>query len=142
MPDSLDTNILVYLLSQDSRKAAISRRLLAGEVVIGVQVLNELTNVARRKAGLDWSEIARFILHVKSLCDVRPMTVSVHDEGRRLAERYRLSTYDALICAAALDAGAPRLFSEDMQDGLTIDSSLRIVDPYREERDEFDPARG
>jgi len=129
--DSLDTNILVYLLSQDARKAAISRRLLGNEMVIGVQVLNELTNVARRKAGLDWVEIARLVQYVKSLCKVRALTVGVHDEGRRLAERYRLSTYDALICAAALDAGAQRLFSEDMQDGLMIDDSLRIVDPYR-----------
>lgn len=88
----------------------------------------------RRKAGLDWTEIDRFIRHVKSLCDVRPMTVAVHDEGRRLAERYRLSTCDALICAAALDAGAQQLFSEDMQDGLTVDGSLRIVNPYLEDR--------
>ena len=106
--------------------------MLANEVVIGVQVFNELTNVARRKAGLDWLEIARLVQYVKSLCEVRALTVGVHDEGRRLAERYQLSTYDALVCAAALDAGAQRLFSEDLQDGLLIDDSLQIVDPYGE----------
>ena len=132
MADALDTNVLVYLLSADDRKAGISRTLLEGDVIVGVQVLNELTNVARRKAGLDWPEIDRLVEGVKRLCAVTPLTLRVHDEGRRLAERYRLSTYDALICAAALDAKAVHLYSEDMQHGLEIDGALRIVDPYRE----------
>ena len=131
MADALDTNVLVYLLSSDERKAAVSRRLLEGDITIGVQVLNELTNVARRKAKLEWSEIDALVGTIKRLCAVTPLTVRVHDEGRRIAARYRLSTYDALVCAAALDAGAERLYSEDMQHGLEIDGALRIVDPYR-----------
>jgi len=130
--NALDTNVLVYLLSADERKVTISKRLLEGDIVISVQVLNELTNVARRKAKMDWSDIARFVENVKTLCTVTPLTVRIHDEGRRLAERYRLSTYDALICAAALDSGVERLYSEDMQHGLEIDGTLRIVDPYRD----------
>lgn len=123
--------MLVYLLSRDARKAEISRQLLDREIVLGVQVLNELTNVARRKARLDWPEIDRLIREIGDLCEVRPLTRRVHDTGRRLAERYRLSVYDALICAAALDGGAGRLFSEDLQHGLVIDGVLRVVDPFR-----------
>jgi len=36
-----------------------------------------------------------------------------------------------MIAAAALDAGCTTLFSEDMQDGLLIERSLRIRNPFR-----------
>ena len=131
--DALDTNVLAYLVSADEVKADIAARLLRdGDIVIGVQVLNELVNVLRRKAKLDWPEIERFVESVKRLCAVTPLTVAIHDEGRRLAARYRLSTGDALICAAAIDAGAARLYSEDMQHGLEIDGVLQILDPFRD----------
>ena len=131
MTDSLDTNVLVYLLlSEDEPKRSIARKLLLGDIVIGVQVLNELTNVAKRKARLDWPAVDQLIGEVANLCDVRDLTLHVHSEGRRLAERYRLSIYDALIVAAALDAGVSRLWSEDMHDGLVVDGELTIVDPF------------
>ena len=41
-----------------------------------------------------------------------------------------LSIYDAMIVAAALDAGCDRLWSEDMQNGMVIERSLCIVDPF------------
>jgi len=48
-----------------------------------------------------------------------------------LAERYGLSIYDAMIAASALGADCDRLWSEDMQDGMAIESRLRIVNPFR-----------
>ena len=131
MVDSLDTNVLVYLLlPMDESKRAAARRCLLGDVVIGVQVLNELTNVARRKARLNWSAVGELIDEIGALCEVRPLTPRIHVEGRRIAERYQLGFHDALIVATALDAGASRLWSEDMHDGLVVDETLRIVDPF------------
>jgi predicted nucleic acid-binding protein len=48
-----------------------------------------------------------------------------------LAERYTLSTFDAMIVASALDADCDRLWSEDMHHGLVIDTRLRIENPFR-----------
>ena len=45
----LDTNVLVYLASEDAAKANQAEAVLAAGGVISVQVLNELANVARRK---------------------------------------------------------------------------------------------
>lgn len=42
-----------------------------------------------------------------------------------------LSTYDAIIAAAALLADCETLSSEDMRDGLVIDGRLRIFNPFR-----------
>ena len=50
--------------------------------------------------------------------------------GLELQERYSLSFYDALIVAAALEAGCTRLLSEDLQDGLRIER-LTIENPFK-----------
>ena len=49
----VDTNVLLYLLSDDQAKADRAEALLAQRVVISVQVLNEFANVARRKMVLE-----------------------------------------------------------------------------------------
>jgi len=49
-----DTNVLLYLLSEDAAKADRAEDLLAGGGVISVQVLNELAAVTSRKLGLAW----------------------------------------------------------------------------------------
>ncbi len=47
------------------------------------------------------------------------------------ARDHGLSFYDALIVAAAVEAGCDTLFSEDMQHGRSI-SGLAIVNPFLE----------
>jgi predicted nucleic acid-binding protein len=42
-----------------------------------------------------------------------------------------LEMMDAVIVAAALQAGCDTLWSEDMQHGMTLDEGLRIVNPFR-----------
>src|SRR3546814_2161571 len=58
MPGSfLDTNVLLYQLSNDLGKAERAEALVREGGTIRVQVLNELANVARRKIGLAWTEV-------------------------------------------------------------------------------------
>jgi predicted nucleic acid-binding protein len=53
MPGSFfDTNVLVYIASGDSVKADRAEAIIGGGGAISVQVLNEFTNVARRKMRL------------------------------------------------------------------------------------------
>lgn len=42
-----------------------------------------------------------------------------------------LGNFDASMFAAALRARCSLLWSEDMQDGMTIDGRLRIANPFR-----------
>jgi predicted nucleic acid-binding protein len=128
----LDTNVLLYLAGSDAAKAARSEALVEAGGVVSVQVLNELANVARRTMGLDWDQIHAMLATFRGLLAVRPLTVEVHEAGLALAERYGLSVYDAMIVAAALDAGCEVLWSEDMHHGLVVADRLRIVDPFRE----------
>ena len=127
----LDTNVLLYLASADSRKAARAEDLIRAGGTISVQVLNEIANVARRKMGLDWNETRAFLATIRSLLPVLPLTAELHEEGLELAERYRLSVYDATIVAGALIGNCDILWSQDMQHGLRIAGGLQILDPFR-----------
>lgn len=127
----LDTNVLLYLFSEDPAKADRAEELTAAGAVVSVQLLNEFVAVARRKLAMNWSEIAETIRIVQGVCVVQPLTVEVHHEARRLAEQLQLAWYDALIVSAALAAGCKTLFTEDMHDGLRIENALTVRNPFR-----------
>lgn len=124
-----DTNVLLYVASADALKARRAEALLREGGVISVQVLNELANVARRKMRMPWPETRSLLALVRGLLAVRALDVATHEVGLELAERYQLSTYDAMIAAAALQAGCETLWSEDLQHGAAL-SGLRIVNPF------------
>jgi predicted nucleic acid-binding protein len=129
-----DSNVLLYLASGDTTKADRAEATIADGGAISVQVLNEFTNVARRKMRLSWTEMHTYLDLLRGLLTVHPLTLDTHDTGLRLAERYNFSTYDAMIVASALHAGCDTLWSEDMQHGMVLDEGLRIVNPFRDAR--------
>jgi predicted nucleic acid-binding protein len=127
----LDTNVLLYLLSADWQKADRAEALLVQRATINVQVLNEFTSVARRKLEMPWREIDDVLSLVRTQCDVRDVSVAVHDHALTLAQRYRLGWYDALLVAAAVDAGCDLFYSEDIHHGLVVEGRLTLCDPFR-----------
>jgi predicted nucleic acid-binding protein len=132
MPASFfDTNVLVYLASGDAAKADRAEAALAAGGAISVQVLNELTNVARRKMRMSWADTHAFLDMLCGLLTVHPLTVETHETGLALAERYGFSIYDAMIAASALHAHCDTLLSEEMQDGMALKEGLRIINPFR-----------
>jgi predicted nucleic acid-binding protein len=125
-----DSNVLLYLLSGDTAKADRSEALLAQGLTISVQVLNECTNVGRRKFGLSWSEVDEVLRDIRGFATVLPLTIETHEAGLQLAQRYQLALFDAMIVASALLAGCQTLYSEDMHHGLRIERSLTIRNPF------------
>ncbi|MBS9442944.1 PIN domain-containing protein [Photorhabdus heterorhabditis] len=126
----IDSNVVLYLLSQDVLKADSAEALLKANPVISVQVLNEVAHVCVRKLKMSWEEIAEFLDIVRSFCKIVPLTVEVHDRARFIAERYHLSFYDSCIVAAAVIAGCRALYSEDMNHGQMLEDSLVIQNPF------------
>lgn len=126
----LDSNILVYAFTTDVR-AVRAQELLERGCIINVQGLNEFTNVARRKLGMTWQEVREALAAIRTLCRaILSLDLDVHIDALRIAERHGYGIFDALIIAAALRADCGILWSEDMQDGLVVDSRLRIVNPF------------
>lgn len=126
----LDTNILLYLLSEDRAKADRAEALLAQGGVISVQVLNEFAAVARRKLRMEWDEIDEILATFRQLLTVVPLTVETHLAGLKIARETGYAIYDSMILAAAGGAGAARLISEDMQHGQAV-GGVTIENPFR-----------
>ncbi|MDR0780266.1 MAG: PIN domain-containing protein [Pseudomonadales bacterium] len=127
----LDSNVVLYLLSADARKADCAERLLKTKPVISVQVLNEATQVCRKKLGMDWKEVTEFLGLIRNFCKVVPLTEATHDQGRAIAQRYQMAFYDACIAATAMMAGCRILYSEDMSDGQILEGRLTIRNPFK-----------
>lgn len=143
----LDTNTLVYILEgkepapgvaltpdeiEANRKGDITLQILqSGEIILGVQVFNEICNVALRKK-FDWPKTKEMLAALETLsAEVVPLTLEIHKRGLFLHEKYRLHFYDALMLAAALQAGCETFWSEDMQHGQVIENTMTIINPYR-----------
>ena len=132
----LDTNILIYLFDETAaakRQCAerlVHQSLADGTGCISYQVVQETMNVVTRKLGATPDDARQLLDDVLiPLWQVNP-TPSLYRRGLLIQTRYGLSFYDALIVAAALEAGCNRLYSEDMQHGQQIQQQLTIQNPF------------
>ena len=124
-----DTNVLVYTITDDAR-GDVARSQLSDGGVISAQVLNEFVRVARKKLRLDWAIIEAALAELRALVnDVRPVALSTHEFAVSLARRDGFDIYDALILAAAIEAGCETLYSEDFQHGRRF-GDCTIVNPF------------
>lgn len=126
----IDSNVILYLLSNDAVKANKAEAILEAGGVISVQVLNEVVSVCQRKLKMAWDEIDTLLQAVKANVQVVPLTEVTHELAVQICKRYQLSFYDAHICAAALIAGSKVVLSEDMQHGMVVDS-LIVNNPFK-----------
>ncbi|HEX3660060.1 MAG TPA: PIN domain-containing protein [Acidobacteriaceae bacterium] len=126
-----DTSVLIYTLVREDRRTAVAEELLLAGGLVSVQVLNELVAVARRKLNLSWKDIAGVLSAIRELCGPPlSLTLEVHEEALKRAERFGYHIYDSLVLASAIGADCRILYSEDMQDGQSI-GKLRIHNPFR-----------
>ena len=126
-----DTNVVLYAFRKSDSRSRKAEALLAEGGALSVQVLNEFVAVARRKLNKNWEEVRHALGILRVFCpEPAPLTVKTHEAALQIAERYKYSIYDGLIIAAALDTGCNMIYSEDLQDGQVIESSLTIRNPF------------
>ena len=126
-----DTNVLIYAVAQDDPRSTQAEVLLEAGGVLSVQILNEFVSVARRKILMSWGEVKEALDAFRILCpSPLPITMKMHEAALTIAEKHGFGIYDALIVAAACEARCATLYSEDFQDGQTIDGQLTIRNPF------------
>lgn len=136
--DFFDSNVFIYLFDPtDDRKRVIARRLIDSAIetdhgCISFQVVQETLRVITGKLPRPATQEAAqaFLQHsLVPLWRVMP-SPGLYAKGLQLQARWQFAFYDALIVAAALEAGCTRLLSEDMQDGQRVEG-LRIENPFK-----------
>jgi len=126
----LDTNVVLYFVSEAGARTAIAEQLLMQGGVVSVQVLNELVSAARGELNMSWDEVR--VAREKTLIfcpDPVSLTEDLHRSAVEISARYGFHIYDSLILAAAMEAGCTTLLTEDMQDGQVVDG-VRIENPF------------
>jgi len=125
----IDSNVVLYLFSSDTVEADRAESILQSGGSISVQVLNEVASVCLRKLKMTWEDIDAVLETLKSTCEVLPVTLASHEKAVGLAKRFQISLYDANIVATAILSEADTLFSEDMQNGMSMESVI-VVNPF------------
>lgn len=133
----VDSNVLVYRHDADTpRKQRVATDLLAdlwrtraGRV--SDQVLHEFYVVATRKLKRPVPvDAARAEVRLLEAWQPIRSGPGLRERAFRLEDRFRLSWWDALVVAAAQQAGCAELLSEDLGDGADYDGVV-VVDPFR-----------
>jgi predicted nucleic acid-binding protein len=131
----LDTNVLVYAF--DLRQPALQQkaRTILFQVeetasgCLSVQCLSEFFRVATAKMHLPADEMFKQIDYWQSAFPVFSLTPPIVLEAARGVRDYQLSYYDAQIWASARLNQVSVIFSEDFQDGQTLEG-IRFVNPF------------
>ena len=126
-----DTNVLLYAVAENDPRSAQAEELLAAGGVLSVQILNEFVSVARRKILMSWSDVTEALDAFRVLCpSPLPITMEIHEAALKIADKHVYNIYDALVIAAALEAGCATLYSEDLHSGQMISGQLTIRNPF------------
>ena len=131
----LDTNILVYAVDgkypakQDVARRIVSSALDSEKFIVSAQVLNEFSNIAILKLGMEIGEVRDFISIFR-----RIRTVSLlpewTDRALSIKDAYRIQFFDSLLLAAAEANGCDEIWTEDLNDGQYY-CGIKAVNPFK-----------
>ncbi len=132
----LDTNILVYCFDErDLQKQQVARELVKTLVKtkrgrISTQSLQEFYNVVTKRLKCD-KNAAR--LDVERYAKMFPVNNNTPKDILRAISiniQTQFTIYDSLIIAAAIAEGCEVVYSEDLNDGQSVDG-VQIVNPFK-----------
>ena len=132
--NAVDTNILIYVHDRRNVKKQVIAESLVRTLPRSVllwQVACEYISASRKLEPFGYSrEKAWQDIHkLRKLWVTQLPSWEMFERTEQLLARYSLSSWDALIVAACLEAGVTRLFSEDF-DASAQAEGLEIVNPF------------
>jgi predicted nucleic acid-binding protein len=132
---SFDSNILVYAADREAGERHVAagdlveRSIRRGNCIQTLQSFCEFFNVVTRKSGIEAGAAAAFVDGWRAVMLVEAATPADLGEAMRAVSVHRIGFWDAILWATARRAGVRILFSEDFQDGQTIEG-VRILNPF------------
>lgn len=134
----IDANVFVYAydpadpVKHDKAIRLIDEVSRSGNLVLSAQVLNELAWTLLRKGaafGLSMKDVREIIDDIALSARILPVTPDLTLTALEVGVPQGLSFWDALIWAVADRYGIPTIYTEDFQDGRTVEG-VRFVNPF------------
>ncbi|THB68373.1 MAG: PIN domain-containing protein [Gammaproteobacteria bacterium] len=128
----LDTNLLVYLYSNDP-KSQIIEKLVSEQfekIVISTQVLSELYNVFIKKKIKSPEETQQVVNDLIEAFSITILNEKTIQKAISINHKYKFSYWDSLIISAAIDAECTKIYTEDMQHLQLIESRITLINPF------------
>jgi predicted nucleic acid-binding protein len=130
----LDTNLWVYLYSKEPyEKYQRVEQILRDRpqsIQISTQVLGELFHVLTRKKFTSEADAVAIVSSLINSFPILPIESANVLQAMEVKQKYGYTYWDSLVLATALLHNCSILYSEDMQHGQFINSTLRIVNPF------------
>ena len=133
----LDTNVIVYAFDKNNKtkneKALIILNdfYLSDHYKVSTQVIQEFSNIAQKKLlpPLPINEITVFIdtIPISNIIEITTETIK---KALFVCQRFQLSFWDSMIIAAAIINDCNIVLSEDLSDGMKIESVV-ITNPFK-----------
>ena len=138
---ALDTNVLAYAAGvngHERQRAALELlgKLSESETFLPVQALGELFRVLVRKAKISPRLARTTIIRYRDTYPLVETSSSVFLSATDLAVDHQINIWDAVIFAAAAEAGCRLLLSEDLQEGFTW-GGVTVVNPFAAKKHEL-----
>lgn len=132
----IDSNIWIYAATQSEDNPPDPRHETARQLIsqvqpcLSIQVINEVAVNLIRKFKVSEAEVRELIRSYFQRYVVFPLNATTLTQASILREEYRLSFWDSLIIASALQQDCNTIYSEDMQNRLVIQERLTIINPF------------
>lgn len=132
--NAVDTNILIYAHdNSEPAKQAVAGSLIQSlsDGVLLWQVACEYVAASRKLERLGYSRADAWqdLRQLQSVWVTKLPSWDVLARAEELMGRRSLSSWDALLIAACLEAGVARLYSEDFDDSVRAEG-LEVVNPF------------
>ncbi|MEA3410393.1 MAG: PIN domain-containing protein [Pseudomonadota bacterium] len=140
-----DTNVLIYLFDTKAPDKQATAHNLWDQAcrkaapVLSTQVLQEFFATVTKtvKQGVPIPKAREAILEFSDIADIVTISVPLIATATQRVEVSSFSFWDSLIIESAIESGARRLWTEDLQDGQTF-GELMVVNPFKSPMEERD----
>ena len=99
-----------------------------------LQALAEFSTVAMRKSGIPGAKIIRIVEAGRDVLPVQAADENDLTAALDAVETHRLNFWDAMLWASAQRVGVRQLFTEDLQDGFSL-QGVTFINPFNRQND-------
>ncbi len=128
----VDSNLWLYtFMRDDEEKKTVAAELIGDPAtVLSTQVVNEICVNLIRKADYSEAEVQQTIENLYANYEIVRVDKQDIVKASQLRAQARLSYWDSLVVATAMNADCTLVYSEDMQHNQVI-GKTRIVNPFK-----------